>query len=133
MNDILPGMNMAVTGVGAGALLTIIAVGGYVGTGIQSWTALIPAFAGIPILLSSALALNPSKRALGMHIAVLFGLLGFLAPLGRLIPATIKGELTLNFATGVMFAMAVICGAFTVLCVRSFIAARKARQAEAAA
>ena len=125
-------MDMAKIGVATGALLTIVAGGGYVASGMESWTALIPAFAGVPILLASIIAIKPERRALGMHIAVLFGLLGFLAPLGRLIPVTLKGEFTLSFATGVMIAMAVICGLFTFLCVKSFIAARKARQAEAA-
>ena len=63
---------------------------------MQSWTALIPAIFGIPILLASLLARNPEKLKLGMHIAAVFGLLGFLAPLGRIIPTVAKGTFEAN-------------------------------------
>ena len=85
-------MNMPKIGINTGIILIALALLGYLGGGMESWTALIPAIAGAPILLSSLLAKNPNKLKLGMHIAATFALLGFLAPLGRIIPTAIKGE-----------------------------------------
>jgi len=97
-----------------------------IGATKQSVTALIPAFVGIPMLLGAIIALK--KNMLGMHIAVTFSLLGTLAGLGRLVPGLIKG--TVNFADAapkLILAMTAICLVFTVMAVRSFIAARRDR------
>ncbi|MEO0509547.1 MAG: hypothetical protein AAF065_06785 [Verrucomicrobiota bacterium] len=119
----------AKVGVATGLLLILVALGGYLGSGMESWTALIPSFVGIPIFISSLIARNPDRLKLGMHIAATFGLLGFFAPLGRIIPTAIKGEFEWSIATSAMAAMLVICGVFVVLCVKSFIDARKKRLA----
>lgn len=113
------------------ALLVATGLFGYfawelIGATKQSVTALIPAFIGIPMLLGAIIALKKNK--LGMHIAVTFSLLGALAGLGRLIPGLIKG--TVSFADAapkLILAMTAICLVFTVVAVRSFIAARRAR------
>lgn len=113
--------------------LILIALGlvGYfaweaVGASKQSVTALIPAFFGIPMLLGAIIALK--KHMLGMHIAVLFSLIGGLAGLGRLIPGLIKGSLDWSAAAPkLILVMTVVCIFFTVMAVRSFIAARRAR------
>ncbi len=96
------------------------------GASKQSVTALIPAFVGLPMLLGALIA--EKKHALGMHISVVFALLGALAGLGRLIPTAMKGEL--NFADAapkLILVMTIVTVLYTVLAVRSFIAARKAR------
>ena len=49
---------------------------GYLGTGSEQKTALIPAAFGIVILICGLLAANESRRMMAMHIAVFFGLLG---------------------------------------------------------
>ena len=113
------------------ALLIITGIIGYfaweaIGASKQSITALIPAFVGVPMLIGGLIALK--KNMLGMHIAVTFSLLGALAGLGRLVPGLIKG--TVNFSEAgpkLVLVMTVICLFFTVLAVRSFIAARRAR------
>lgn len=114
-----------------GLLLTVLGAAGYV-VGMMdqkaSWTALIPAFAGVPILFCGVMARNPECRKHAMHGAVLFGLLGFLAPLGRLVPQMIKGSAPRGVALVSMLAMIALCGVFVVLCVRSFIEARRERQ-----
>ena len=115
---------MANKGIVTGLILIALGLIGYIGGGRVSVTALIPAFFGLPILLSSLLARSPEKRMLGMHIAVLFGLLGFIAPLGRIIPKAAKGEFELGLATGSMIAMSVVCLIFVIQCVKSFKAAR---------
>jgi hypothetical protein len=87
----------------------------------RSVTALIPAFAGIPIL---ACGLIGNKHA--MHAAMVFALLGVLAPLGRLIPVSIKNGFTFDSKSGTMLGMTVLCLILLVFGIRSFIAVRKA-------
>jgi len=102
-----------------------------IGASQQSITAAIPAFVGILMLIGAIIALK--NNMMGMHIAVLFSLLGSLAGLGRLIPSAIKGKLDWSTPAPVLISiMTVICLFFTIAAVRSFIAARKAREAAAA-
>ena len=72
-----------------GILLTLLGVAFYVGLTVAagthpSVTALIPAFAGLPILLLGVAALKESIRKHAMHGVSLLALLGFLLPVGRL-------------------------------------------------
>ncbi len=112
-------------------LLIILGALGYfaweaLGASKQSITAAIPVIFGI-LMLIGALVANKNHMA-GMHIAVLFSLLGAVAGLGRLIPSTIKGTLDWGAtSTLLILGMVVICAYYTVMAVRSFIAARKAR------
>ncbi|MBK1833871.1 hypothetical protein [Roseibacillus ishigakijimensis] len=122
MND------MPQKGILTGSILIAVALIGYFASGMASWTALIPAIAGLPILLCSLVARKDHLLKHGMHGAAVFALLGFLAPLGRLIPTAIKGEFVFNLATAIMLAMLVICGFFLFLCIQSFKAARRAKQ-----
>ncbi|MCH7603945.1 MAG: hypothetical protein IIB54_14375, partial [Planctomycetes bacterium] len=70
-------------------------------------------------------------RKHAMHGAVLLGLLGFVGALMRPVMKLFGEEpFELNMAVGSQLAMAAICLVFVVLCVRSFIAARKSREAE---
>lgn len=119
------------------SLLIILGCVGYfgweaIGASKQSVTAAIPAFVGILTLIGAIIAIKNTK--LGMHISVTFTLLGTLAGLGRLIPTAIKGNLDWSTpAPKLITAMTVICAFFTVMAIRSFIAARKAREAQTAA
>ena len=112
----------------AAALIVVGAVGYFgwesIGAEKQSITAAIPAFVGILIGIGGVVSLKNNMA--GMHIAVLFSTLGVLAGLGRLIPTLIKGEAS-GPAPILIAIMTIICLIFTVLAVRSFIAARKAR------
>jgi len=111
----------------------LIAIGGLgyfgwemIGASKQSITAAIPAFVGILIGVGALIANKNHK--LGMHIAVGVAFLGLLAGLGRIIPTAMKGELDFGASsTLLILSMTVICLVFTVLSVRSFIAARKAK------
>jgi hypothetical protein len=109
--------------IGTGVALTILALSTYFGTGMSSITALIPAFFGVPLILLGWLAQNGQRRKTMMHIAVALGALGFIAPLSRIIPSL--GSFELNVATGANIAMALICGIYVALGVRSFIEARR--------
>ncbi|MEM8952675.1 MAG: hypothetical protein AAGD22_00845 [Verrucomicrobiota bacterium] len=110
------------------ALLILTGLVGYfgyelIGATKKSFTSLIPSFIGI-LMLVGALIAN-KKHALGMHISVTFALLGALAGLGRLFSG---GPPDFSAAsTKLISVMTVICVIYTILAVRSFIAARRAR------
>jgi len=113
-----------------GALLSALGIGLYLGTGRASVTALIPTLGfGIPLLLCGLIARKESYRMHAMHAAVLFGLLGVLGGFGMGIPKLIKGNQ--SAAVYGQIVMAVLSLVFVVLCIRSFVAVRKAREAAA--
>ena len=117
-----------------GIVLILLGGFGYVGTGSHYPTALIPSAFGIVLAILGFFAHTPEakRRMLLMHIAVTIGLLGFLG--------TVKGgiiDYLLMTINGQQFphpaaveekaAMCLLLLVFVVLCVRSFIAARRAR------
>ena len=114
--------------------LILVAVGciSYFGTGTESKTALIPAFFGAGLTLCGLISLaKPSLNKHVMHAAAMIGILGviggFVPPIRQL---SKTGEVDLGspaFLGGV--ALSIASAAFVVMCVQSFIAARKARQA----
>lgn len=108
-----------------GFLLIIEGLAFYLGTGTKSVTALIPALAGLPILLLGLVGLVDSLRKHAMHGAAALGLLGVLAPIGRMATAGVSS----SPATASQAIMLVLCGAFLVLCVKSFVDARRRQRA----
>lgn len=125
--------------IGFGVALILVAGWGYtVGiqvTGVAHPTALIPAYFGLALAWCGVFAMRKGgeKRALWMHVAVTLGLLGFLGAGAMAIVETVKahgGPLGVHaIAVEAQAAMAAICLVFVALCVRSFIAARRAREA----
>lgn len=110
-------------------LLIALGVGGFALARPEqrSMTALIPAIAGVLIGLCGVMATKPNLRMHAMHGAALVGVLGFIAPLGRIIPQTIKGSPPEGLALFSQAGMAALCLVFVILCVRSFVAARRTR------
>ena len=124
---------MANVATGFGAALLLLGIGGYVLTGMESPTALIPAGFGVILLICGVIARDPAKRKLAMHIAVVFGLLGFLGSARGLASFVrmLSGESVQRPNAVVAQAiMAVLMLVFTILCVRSFINARRNRSME---
>lgn len=115
-------------------LLVALGLAGFLGTGSQHPTALIPAWFGLALGLFGFLAISPSegKRKLFMHINVTVGLLGFLGAAtqaGReFTHASSTGSAPNPVAVGAQTAMASLLLIYVALCVRSFIAARRARK-----
>lgn len=97
----------------------------------EAKTALIPAFAGIVFVLLGVLGFKEGLRKHVMHAAAALGLLGVVVPGAMGIPKLIKhltgGEVERPAAAIEQSLFALICLVFVVLCVRSFIAARRAR------
>ena len=113
-----------------GGALVVEGLGFYEGTGMTSWTSLIPGIFGIPLIAMSIMATRQPERAhFWMHIAVVFGLLTFLGGL-----MGVKGLVSndLSASTVAQLLMIVIGGVYTFACIRSFTYARKAREAAAA-
>jgi hypothetical protein len=116
-----------------GAVLVALGVWGYVATGSAHPTALIPTWAGLLFVVFGILANseNAKRRMIWMHVAVTVALLGFLGT----IPAIVD---EIRMLRGAYFAhpvavrekamMSLLCLIFVLLCVRSFIEARKARK-----
>jgi hypothetical protein len=114
-------------------LLIVLGVAVFIATGSQAPTALIPTYFGVLLGILGVLANTPNskRRMISMHIAVTVGLIGFLFPgwrgIGDLL-AQMHGQLVLRpIAMKEELAMAVICLVYVLLCVRSFIAARRQR------
>mgnify|MGYP000297551274 FL=1 len=91
----------------------------------QSLTSFLPSLLGLALLVSGEMAKIPEKKKLWMHVAVTFGLIGALGGT-RFFMVMADG---LNYASSSMLMLFLTGTAYTVLCVRSFIAARKAREA----
>ena len=119
------------TAIWSGRLLILVGILGYVyGLYISaaSWTALIPAIVGAILMgLGYAASSSEGMRKHLMHAAVLVALIGFVAAASRL--AMKGGDFTLTVPAMSQIAMALICLVFVVLAVRSFVAARRERDA----
>lgn len=92
----------------------------------QSFTALIPALFGALLVIAGFLAKKPDLRKHAMHAAAAVGLLGVLGSLGMAVPKLARGA-EMNLALGSQLVMGILLVIFVGLCVRSFIAARRAR------
>jgi hypothetical protein len=111
-----------------GDLLLLLGIIGYVVTGMESWTALIPAFFGLPINILGLAALKADWRKHAMHAAAglsLLGLLGSGRGLVQLFTLLGGGEVERPGAVISQSIMAVLCFVFLLLCVFSFVNARR--------
>ena len=110
---------------GYGLFLVLWGVAVSVLSDSQSVTSFFPSFLGAPLAISGWMAKsNPEKRKFWMHIAVIFGLF---CALGGTQFFMVMGD-GLNYASGSMLMLFVSGSAYTGLCVRSFIQARKASE-----
>ena len=108
----------------------------------KSWTAFIPGIIGIILIaLVQAAEIKPNARKHIMHVAVLIGLVGFIMLAFRMLPSAmsemnwLKGEpygiiQASSLKPTVMLASAGLLLVFVILCVVSFITARKEMAAQ---
>lgn len=119
--------------IAVGAILCFIGLFGYFGSAAEnpSLTALIPLLFGAILAVCGIIARNPNLRKHVMHFAVTVGLVGFLMAFGRLfmkLNVIVSDDPTVDrFPIRIVFAMGVVCLLFVVLCIGSFIAARRRR------
>lgn len=117
-----------------GVLLIILGLVGFFGTGAIHHTALIPTWFGLALCVGGFLAISPSesRRKLFMHINVTVGLLGLIGAASEAVrgymSAAAKGLEPDHIALAAKLTMALLLLVYVVLCVRSFIAARRARK-----
>jgi len=118
-----------------GIVLMALGVGFFIASGatMEKATALIPAAFGLPVAILGMLAARGGEkmRMHTAHVAVMLTLLGALGGLGMGIRGFLKPEPN-HLAIADQLLMGVICVLHVILSVRSFIAARKAREAAAA-
>ena len=107
--------------------LLLVALGfvGYVGTGSLHPTALIPAWIGLALGICGFLAISPNerRRKLFMHINVTIALVGFIGSAAEAIRGYVHAK-----SAGMepdQIALAGLLLFYVILCVRSFIAARR--------
>lgn len=99
-----------------------------------SGTALIPAYFGLGLIVLGLLGYKEGLRKHVMHLAAMVGLIGFVVPLARIasaLPGFFAAEVPSDKVSPIraQVLMAVTCLVFTLLCVNSFIEARRARAA----
>ena len=124
---------MAKLTIAFGILLILLGAGAFIILGHHPHT-LIPAVFGLLLAIFGALANTPDskRRMLFMHIAVTVGLLGFLGTIPGIIGIfrIWSGHVVARpDAARVQALMGTICLIFVLLCVRSFINARRSRLA----
>jgi uncharacterized membrane protein HdeD (DUF308 family) len=115
-----------------GVVLLAVGLGGFIGTGARAPTALIPAALGVLLIASGLVARNARARRHAMHAAVLVALVGALGCLPGVfrLPALLSGQpLARPAAVASQCITFVLCAAFVVSAVRSFIQARRSRAA----
>ena len=121
-----------------GILLGITGVVGFFQTGAKHITALIPAFIGVPLFVCGIIAAKEAMRMMAMHIAILIGLIGFIGATATIFKSDQKTAPTEEAAQQTAAIVSkiitsILCATFVGLCVRSFIQARKSREAAEAA
>lgn len=113
-----------------GAALIVVGVVAFVATGSEAVTALIPAFLGLVILALGIAAGRESVHRHAIHAALAVALLGALGTLMNVVelPALLSGgEVERPGAVVASTITFLLCGAYIALGVRSFSAARRAR------
>ena len=115
-----------------GVVLVLVGVAGFVLTGSNHPTALIPSLIGVILAVAGGLANteDAKKRMMWMHIAVVVGLLGFLGTLKSAfdVMKLAKGaDLPHPIAIEEKATTCLVCLIFVAFCVRSFIEARRTR------
>ncbi len=109
-------------------LLILLGLIGFFAFGRTSFTALIPAFLGVLVLIAGWLARDEKLRRSAMHAAAALSLLGFLGAVSGVMP-TVKliagAEIVRPAAAISKTIMSLLSLAFLILCVNSFIQARR--------
>ena len=115
-----------------GVVFVLLGVVSYFVTGRESVTALIPAFFGVLFVVLGLIMRDEAKIKHAGHAAALLALLG-LGGSFRGIPSTVTllqgGEVERPQAAVAQAVMALLCVVFVALAIKSFVDARRAREA----
>ena len=119
---------MPQTTIGLGIFLIVLGLVGYLTTGMQSVTALIPTFFGIVFIVLGIIALKEKARKMAMHIAMVIGLLGLIGTFSGLIKFFVLitgGEIARPAAVITQTMMALLLIYYLASGIKTFIDARK--------
>ncbi len=123
----MPGLTIII-----GSILTLLAGVSYIGSGGASWTALIPAMVGVPLVVLGIIARKEQARKHAMHVAVALAMIGFLGTI-RVLPSFLTiiggGSVERPGAIIAQLTMACCCFVLVLFGVRSFVEARRKREA----
>ena len=108
-------------------LLIALGLIGFFGTGHTHYTALIPAWIGLALGVFGWLAISPNEkqRKLFMHINVTIGLLGFVGTFAEMIRSFVFSKPLDMAAMGAKLALLWLLLLYILMCVRSFLFARR--------
>ncbi|MEM9558148.1 MAG: hypothetical protein AAGC60_28075 [Acidobacteriota bacterium] len=114
-----------------GIVFILLGVGGYFGSGAASATALIPAIFGALFVVLGAIARNERYLKHTMHATAVLALLAAGGAFRGVtaLPSLFDGTAERPMAVAAQVLMVVLAIVYLVLCVRSFIEARRARAA----
>ncbi len=115
-------------------LLIAVGFGARMLSDSPSMTILIPAALGLLLLIAGLFALKAGLRKHAMHGAAMVALLGIAGSVGALaqLPALLSGgEVQRPLAVGARSLTFLLCAVLLGLAIRSFVAARRARNAGA--
>jgi hypothetical protein len=115
--------------IGFGVALIILGIVGWIPH--HAPTALIPAYAGALIGICGLVANNPAYRMHAMHVAVLVALLTMIGSGVMLILALLHRRSPSALGLASQIGTAVLSAVLVVMCVQSFVAARRQRGASA--
>lgn len=117
-----------------GIILTITGVVASIVSDSASMTSYIPSFVGVLLLVCWALARKESLRKHAIHAGMAIALIGALGSLMNVVQIgdLISGDAERPMAIVASLVMFVVLGAYLVLGIRSFIAARRLREASQA-
>lgn len=110
-----------------GILLNLVGLIGFFGTGATHYTALIPCGLGLLLIICGLIGKKEHLRQHAMHVAVLVALLGFVMTITAFKKLGFAFENMSDPKAASIMAKSVtslLCGAFFILCVRSFVKAR---------
>ena len=107
---------------GFGLVLVAIGVVAYFVTGGESVTALIPAFIGVPVLLTGRLMARPGTRTLGLYLAAALALLTAYGTL-RGVAGLLEGDL--SSSTTISTALLLMSAGYLLVVAREMFAGRR--------
>ncbi len=110
-----------------GVLLIALGLGDYYVTDAKRWTELIPAALGLTMVVLGVVSLKESVRKNAMHAAVLLGLVGFAFYVRSI--QELAQEILKRPDLVAQSIMALLCGTYIVMAVKSFLDARRSRSA----
>jgi len=125
---------MALLTIALGILLILLSAGGYHADGGRNWLLVVPSFFGAAILLTGLVGLIPRCRKHAIYIANAVAIICYVPTSGGWIelPELLRGaEIEEPVLVIVRSTIAILCCAFAIVCIKSFVDARHCEDLQA--